>query len=139
MYNDNYLAHYGVLGMKWGKRKAQGSSIVAKTPKGDRGNWGRDPMSKRKQQWIDDNGINPNRPYGTKKDYNDLQKQTKKGKSGAKKALIGIGAVSAAAVGTGAYLKYTKSGQAFVNSATTVMAMTAGAIGFANAFAQIRY
>ena len=55
---------------------------------------------------------------------NDLQKQTKKGKSVAKKALIGIGAVSAAAVGTGAYLKYTKSGQAFVNSVESLAGLT---------------
>lgn len=71
---DNYvitengeLYHYGVPGMRWGVRRSRMSKgIVAAKPKGDRGNWGRDPMTKRKQKWLDDNGFNPNRPYGTK-------------------------------------------------------------------------
>lgn len=61
-YNDE-LYHYGILGMKWGRRK---KNISADKPKGDRGNWGRDPKSKKEQQGIDDDGINPSRSYGTK-------------------------------------------------------------------------
>lgn len=97
---DNELKHYGVPGMRWGHRKASG--IVASKPKGDRGNWGRDPMSKRKQKWIDDNGINPNRPYGTKSGLNvksrSHNKQISKGKKVAGGILVGLGTASVAAI-----------------------------------------
>ena len=39
--------------------------LSLKKTKGDKGNWGRDSYSKKQQKYIDDNGINPHRPYGT--------------------------------------------------------------------------
>ena len=100
-YNDE-LYHYGVLGMRWGKRK---KSIAAEKPKGDRGNWGRDPKSEREQRSIDDNGINSNRSYGTKPkvraDFKNLKKQTvskiKNSKSESKGKVIAGNILSGAA------------------------------------------
>ena len=66
LYSAEELAHHGVKGMKWGVRK---KSIVADRPKGQQPSWQRQ-RSDRENKWIDDHGINPNRPNGTSNKIN---------------------------------------------------------------------
>lgn len=57
----NELQHYGVKGMKWGRRMKR---FVPTQPKGRQPDW-KPKKSERQKRWEDDHGINPHRPNGT--------------------------------------------------------------------------
>lgn len=86
------LYHYGVKGMKWGKRKKHygyGTGIVADKPRGTQSSWQHKKTDSQKR-WIDNHGINPHRPYDTsnnknvrkklEKEYGNLENQMTYGK-----------------------------------------------------------
>ena len=82
---EQYLAHYGVLGMKWGKRKAQPQGAAVK-----RIDKAKSAMKNRKKKYLDNNYEDD----AFDKAYNDTYKKLIK--SGVKKSKAETQAMDAA-------------------------------------------
>ena len=71
---DDFLQHYGVLGMKWGKRKARSTSSSNKKPKSTKNTTTSKPKPKPKQRQLSDEELRAviNR-MRLEREYADLQ------------------------------------------------------------------
>lgn len=124
MYNDNYLAHYGVLGMKWGKKKVKNEKQQFKSDVKEyrklRSDFGRS-ISKSVSKKTQDQDLQSNTvKLLTVKDYVD-NKRTQKGqeyvdklirqadKKDNAKARLGVGAFVVTATAATAGLAYLQA------------------------------
>ena len=71
---DDFLQHYGVLGMKWGKRKARSTSSSNKKPKSTKNTTTSKPKPKQTQRELSDEELRAviNR-MRLEREYADLQ------------------------------------------------------------------
>ena len=71
---DDFLQHYGVLGMKWGHRKARGTSSSNKKPKSTKNTTTSKPKPKQTQRELSDEELRAviNR-MRLEREYADLQ------------------------------------------------------------------
>ena len=107
---DNELIHYGVLGMKWGVRKARKSSNPSEDSK---------TASKIKQKNLDEMSNQDLRTLNTRlqleQQYKQLNKKKSKGKQAVTTFIKGAATLSAA---TAAYATYRRLANQALNKAS---------------------
>ena len=110
--DNNYLQHYGVLGMRWGVRRSRsGSSSSGKRSKKSKP--AVDPSykkahSKKKVKYMSDNELREvNKRLNLEKNYSDLTRTKSKGKAAVDAFVSTAGTIAAVA---GAYKTYKKYG-----------------------------
>ena len=94
----NYLAHYGVLGMKWGKRKSR-------TPSDDSAKV-RDIRKKKIYEMSNQDLRDANNRLQLEKQYKDLTKKTSRGKKAVQSYIATAGLIAGAVGATATYKKY---------------------------------
>lgn len=109
MENNEYLAHYGILGMKWGVRRYQNKDGTL-TPAGKRRYADPDPSyakahnKKNKVKYMSDKDLTEiNKRLNLEKNYKELTRKKKKGKAAVDAFVKTAGTLSAVA---GAYATY---------------------------------
>ena len=109
---NNELYHYGVLGMKWGRRKAQSSSSGSGT-RSKRSNPTVDPSykkahSKKKVKYMSDHELREvNKRLNLERNYRDMTRTKSKGKAAVDAFVSTAGTIAAV---MGAYNTYKKYG-----------------------------
>ena len=94
----NYLAHYGVLGMKWGKRKSR-------TPSADSAKV-RDIRKKKIYEMSNQDLRDANNRLQLESQYKQLTKRTSRGKKVAQSYIATAGLIAGVAGATVTYAKY---------------------------------
>lgn len=106
---DNELYHYGVLGMKWGVRKAKStisSSNKRKKPKQTVDPSYKKAHTKKKLKYMSDNDLREiNNRLNLEKNYSDLTRKKSKGKAAVDTF---VSTARTIAVVAGAYKTYKK-------------------------------
>ena len=106
--NNNELYHYGVLGMKWGKRKARGSSKKSKKDNYHedykKAHSGKSYKSMSNQELGD-----TNKRLNMERQYKDLTKKTNAGKKAVNAFVATAGTISAVIGATAVYKKVGNS------------------------------
>lgn len=118
MWNYNYsneLYHYGVLGMKWGRRKARGSSSTTSSRRKSKSDIHEDykrAHSKKSVKSMSDKELRDiNNRLQMEQNYSKL---TEKKKSAGRKFVTGVVMASATAIATKYASKYMDSGAQWV-------------------------
>lgn len=115
MENNLYLAHYGIRGMKWGKRRYQNKD-GSLTPAGEKryghADYRRAHDGKSVKYMSDKELMEKNRRLQMEKQYADLTRKKSRGKKALDTFIATAGTIAAV---TAAYGTYKKTGQAALN------------------------
>ena len=113
-YSDNYLAHYGVLGMKWGVRKDKTKGGLRKrksTPVHD--DYKKAHSGKSVKSMSDSELRSVNNRLQMERQYSDLTRKTSKGKKAVNTLIKTAGTIAAAET---AYKTYDRIGKQAVDA-----------------------
>lgn len=113
-YSDDYLAHYGVLGMRWGVRKDKtkgGSRKIKSTPVHD--DYKKAHSGKSLKSMSDSELRSVNNRLQMERQYSELTRKTSKGKKVVNTLIKTAGTIAAAEA---AYKTYSRIGKQAVDT-----------------------
>ena len=113
-YSDDYLAHYGVLGMEWGVRKNKTKSGLRKRKSTPVHDDYRKAHSGKSVKYMSDSELRSvNNRLQMERQYSELTRKTSKGKKVVNALIKTAGTIAAA---EGAYKTYNRIGKQAVDA-----------------------